>query len=319
MATMLPGKPFTWTFSSTPCGNPKPEEFKASMTNTVYANVDATTPLDVVEPIPTCNFGDPGSTVVVPQISTTQDSEMILALFGAAGASQFLTLPGTGSDLIPLVSETNLDQGPAIFNAFANTFDVGVFDNGQFGAAGQYGPFTATQFAHGESLGVILSMISSPSSSPVPTPTHTPTATPTPFLTLSPSTLNFGTVKVGQSSAQSGVTLDNGTGKKVTIHSTMIGRDFKVLVTTCSSVLNAGQSCDYSISFQPQSEGTKHEVFKVDSSSGKNPLKVNLEGVGSRQAPTPTPTGKPKPTRTPVPASLSHRAAVPIILFAPPP
>ncbi len=104
-----------------------------------------------------------------------------------------------------------------------------------------------------------------------------------PLVTLLPTTLDFGTFYVGQSSAPSTITLSNGTAKKVKIRSTTIGRDFKVVSTTCSSTLNAGQSCTYMVSFEPRRAGTKNEVFKVTDNSGKGPLKVALQGVATRR------------------------------------
>jgi hypothetical protein len=55
---------------------------------------------------------------------------------------------------------------------------------------------------------------------------------------------------------------------------------FVVVSKTCSSTLNAGQPCDYLISFRPRSTGTKSEVFKV-SDNINSPQKVQLHGVTS--------------------------------------
>jgi len=113
--------------------------------------------------------------------------------------------------------------------------------------------------------------------------------TPNGRLTLLPSTLDFGTVKVGQSSAAQTVTLSNGTGKNLIISGWSIGRDFKIVSTTCSlpppspTVLPAGESCSYMLSFDPQSAGTKNELFQVVDSAPKSPLKAKLQGVGKRR------------------------------------
>jgi hypothetical protein len=98
-----------------------------------------------------------------------------------------------------------------------------------------------------------------------------------------PSTLDFGTVIAGQSSAPSSVTLSNGSGNKLTIRGTVIGIDYKVVSTTCSSTLNAGQSCNYMVSFRPLSAGTKNEQFRVFDSAGNSPQKVQLNGLGTRR------------------------------------
>ena len=86
---------------------------------------------------------------------------------------------------------------------------------------------------------------------------------------------------MGQTSAASIVTLSNGTGSKLTIKSTAVGLDFIIVNTTCSSVLNAGQSCNYLVSFRPRSAGTKSEVFRVTDNIN-SPQKVQLHGIGQR-------------------------------------
>jgi hypothetical protein len=103
-------------------------------------------------------LGNTGSVVVAPGITTTRNSDMILALFGASGADQSEALPQSGTDLGPVMSETDGGNGPANFNAFGNTSNIGTYNNGQFGAAGLYGPFAAIQGASGETLGVLLSL-----------------------------------------------------------------------------------------------------------------------------------------------------------------
>jgi hypothetical protein len=87
---------------------------------------------------------------------------------------------------------------------------------------------------------------------------------------------------VGQTSAPSTVTLSNGAAKTLIIRGTAIGLDFVVVNTTCSSLLNAGASCDYLISFRPRSAGTKSRVFKVTDNIN-SPQKVLLHGVGQRR------------------------------------
>jgi len=142
------GTPFTWSFSS---------PFEASVVNTLYTNVNVANPIDVLGSS-ACGLGDSGSVVVAPGITTTKNSDMILALFDAAGANQSVMLPQSGSDLGPVMSETNSGEGPANFNAFGDTSNIGTYNNGRFGAAGLYGPFAAIQGASGETLGVLLSL-----------------------------------------------------------------------------------------------------------------------------------------------------------------
>jgi hypothetical protein len=96
------------------------------------------------------------------------------------------------------------------------------------------------------------------------------------------STLNFGTVALGQTSTASAVTLTNGTSTTLTISGTSIGLDFIVVSTTCSSSLAAGQSCAYMLAFRPLTAGSKSETFRVNDSSADSPQKVQLLGVAGK-------------------------------------
>jgi hypothetical protein len=112
------------------------------------------------------------------------------------------------------------------------------------------------------------------------TPTSTPTASS--GVSLLPSSLNFGTVTLDQTSPSSSVTLFNGTSSKLTIKSAATGLDFTIVSTTCSSTLSAGQSCSYTLNFRPLTVGTKSEPFVVNDSSPNSPQQVELIGVGER-------------------------------------
>lgn len=101
------------------------------------------------------------------------------------------------------------------------------------------------------------------------------------LVALLPPTLNFGTVTLGQTSAASTVTLSNGTGSNFTIKSTAVGLDFIIVNTTCSSVLSAGASCTYQLSFRPLTAGSKNELFIVNNTTN-SPLEVHLLGTGQR-------------------------------------
>ena len=104
-------------------------------------------------------------------------------------------------------------------------------------------------------------------------------------VTLLPPTLDLGTVKIFQSSEAQTVTLTNGDGK-LSIRGWSIGPDFKVAESTCPSptgILRRGQSCDFAIIFQPQSVGTKNELFRVFDDARNGPRNVALHGVATRR------------------------------------
>ena len=74
----------------------------------------------------------------------------------------------------------------------------------------------------------------------------------------------------------------------LTISGWSIGPDFKIVSTTCPlpppapSVLPAGHSCDFQVSFRPQSVGIKSELLSVFDSVRNSPQKVKLHGVATR-------------------------------------
>ena len=165
-ASDSPGTGFSWTFSSTPCGSQIAADFIGSVINFgICGGVNTTTPIDVVGS-PTCNLGAAGGTVVASAITTTNNNDAILGIFDAANIDQSLSLSISGSDLGPVVNESNTGFGPANFTAYRNADAIGIscqsppgFNNGECGPAGVYGPFSATQAVAGESVGVTLSLV----------------------------------------------------------------------------------------------------------------------------------------------------------------
>jgi len=97
---------------------------------------------------------------------------------------------------------------------------------------------------------------------------------------ISPVSLNFGTIKIGQSSPPIVVTLSNGTTKKLALKGLAIGPDFELTSDACNSPLAPGGSCNYEISFAPQQAGKKHEEFRVK--VGGTTQTVKLRGVAKR-------------------------------------
>jgi probable HAF family extracellular repeat protein len=189
--------------------------------------------------------------------------------------------------VVGLAETASSDSYGEIYHPFLWTAAGGMVD---LGALPEYPYGWANAISNGQVVGVVQESPdgnyhafswTAPGVTPTATPTPTPTATATPGVTLLPSTLDFGTVTVGQTSAPSSVTLNNGTEKKLTIRKTTIGKDFVVVSTTCSSTLEPGQSCDYSISFEPLKAGDKGESFKVFDSAINSPQNVELQGSGA--------------------------------------
>ncbi len=103
------------------------------------------------------------------------------------------------------------------------------------------------------------------------------------FVNLSPASLNFGTVVVGQLSTPQTVTLTNTAKFALTIKTLKItganSSDFTE-TNTCTSVAPAG-SCTITVTFKPTTTGTRTANVSISDGGGGSPQLVALSGTGS--------------------------------------
>jgi hypothetical protein len=101
---------------------------------------------------------------------------------------------------------------------------------------------------------------------------------------LSPTSINFGTVKVGSKSNPQSVTMTNLGTSKVSITSiTFTGPnpgDF-TRTSTCGNSLSAGANCSISITFVPAAVGSRSASLSITDSGGGSPQTVALSGTGN--------------------------------------
>jgi hypothetical protein len=98
-------------------------------------------------------------------------------------------------------------------------------------------------------------------------------------LTLSSSSLRYGSEQVGSVSPPQSLTLTNQGNAKVSIRLIATGSDF-VQTNTCGQSLEAGASCQIDVSFAPVGGGTRTSVLGVFTNATANPLSANLTGTG---------------------------------------
>jgi Abnormal spindle-like microcephaly-assoc'd, ASPM-SPD-2-Hydin/Transmembrane protein 131-like N-terminal len=99
-------------------------------------------------------------------------------------------------------------------------------------------------------------------------------------LSASPSTVNFGNVTVGNSSAQT-VTLTNSGSAGVTItQASVTGTGFSISGLTLPLTLSPGHSSQFTTSFLPASAGSASGSITVVSNASNSPAIVSLSGVG---------------------------------------
>ncbi|HEV2425326.1 MAG TPA: FG-GAP-like repeat-containing protein [Terriglobia bacterium] len=99
-------------------------------------------------------------------------------------------------------------------------------------------------------------------------------------VTLTPSSLNFGTQTVGTTSSAQVATLTNGASTTLTITSIATSTNF-VESNDCGGGLLAGGSCTISVSFKPAKSGPLTGTLTVTDSASGSPQTSSLSGTGT--------------------------------------
>jgi Abnormal spindle-like microcephaly-assoc'd, ASPM-SPD-2-Hydin len=102
-----------------------------------------------------------------------------------------------------------------------------------------------------------------------------------PIVSLSPSTLTFGTQALGTSSGAKTVTLKNTGTTSLTINSITASPDFTIATTTCGSSLPPLAACTIKVAFKPVGTGTRPGSLTIDDNANRSPHSVTLTGVGT--------------------------------------
>jgi len=116
----------------------------------------------------------------------------------------------------------------------------------------------------------------SPSPTPVPSPTP---ASGSPSLSATPSSLAFGTQVLNTAMTQTVKITNTGSAAVAITQNTITGSGFTVGVTTPIN-LNAGQSLNVPVVFNPGAAGTVNGSLALISSNGTTLLSVPLSGTG---------------------------------------
>ena len=112
-----------------------------------------------------------------------------------------------------------------------------------------------------------------------------------PAVTLTPASLNFGTVATGVTSAVKTVTLKNSGKAALTITSIAItGADTSDFpeTTTCTSPLAAGATCLIKVQFKPSAVGARSADVSITDNAAGSPQQVPLSGTGTTAKLSPT-------------------------------
>lgn len=127
----------------------------------------------------------------------------------------------------------------------------------------------------------------------------------TPEVTVSPQTLAFGDLIIGQTSTTKTVTVANSGTVPLGVGDVELGTaptDFVIGADTCSGEsLAAAEMCSVQVTFQPESLGPKTATLSIPTTASTEPEIVTLSGTGIAAPATPTPT----PTATPLRPTLT--------------
>jgi len=192
---------------------------------------------------------------------------------GSTSAAQTVTLTNAGSASLPF--SIAIDAGFAQTNNCGTLLAVGASCSINI----TFSP-TATGTWSGN-----LTLKDSASGNP-----HTVSVVGTggaPAATLSLSSLDFGSIPIGITSASQAVTLSNTGDDIMAVAGITTNGDF-AKTSTCGATLAAGAGCSISVTFAPAAAGSRSGFVNVDDNSPGAPHQVSLSGLGVTPAPAPT-------------------------------
>jgi hypothetical protein len=109
-----------------------------------------------------------------------------------------------------------------------------------------------------------------------------------PTVTLSVTSLAFGKRVLGTTSPAKVVKLTNTGTATLNITSITASGDFAISANTCGSTVNAGASCNVSVTFTPTAIGLRTGTLTFTDNAPTNPQTVKLQGTGTAISLTPT-------------------------------
>jgi hypothetical protein len=99
---------------------------------------------------------------------------------------------------------------------------------------------------------------------------------------VTPTSLSFGSITVGTTSAAQTVTVKNTDSSQTLILSTVIASgDFTVSSNTCTTVLTPSQTCTVGVTFTPTVAGSRTGSLIINTTNGNSSLTVALTGNGN--------------------------------------
>ena len=233
------------------------------------------------------SFKFPGCAGGTPDFSLTAKPSTLTITQGSNGTSTITVVPANGFSGSVTLSASGLTSGMTAGFAPNPTTSTSTLTL-TAGATATTGTSTVTITGMSGALthSTTLSLTVNPSGG-------------SPVVTLTPTSLAFGSVVVGVTSAGKTVAVKNTGTATLNISSIATSGDFAQVTSTmpCGSTLAAGATCKVEVKFTPTQLGARTGNTTITDNASNSPQTVPLTGTGLAQA-TLTPTSATYPSRT---------------------
>lgn len=211
-----------------------------------------------------------GSGVAAAPVASLSKSSLSFGnqAVGTTSAAQSFTLTNTGN------ANLNINSVLASGDYSASTCASSLAPNGVCTISVTFKPTTT-----GARTGAVTISDNAGGSPQTVTLTGTGTSTGTPTVSLSATSLTYGTIRVGRTSATKSVTLSNTGTATLGLTSIAASGDFKQ-TNTCGTSVSAGKNCKITVTFTPTAKGTRTGAITITDNASGSPQKVSLTGTG---------------------------------------
>jgi hypothetical protein len=211
-------------------------------------------------------------TGIQPQITVTPSSASFGSVTVGSNNSQTFKISNPGTAALNLSQALLAGTG---FSYSGMTAPLSVAPGGSASFTVSFAPNSATNFS-----GNLTLMNNSPNSPYVLSFSGTGIAS-TPQLSVSPTSLNFGSLTTGTSATQT-VTLKNTGNANLSIsQDSMSGSGFTLSGMALPVTLSAGQSASFSVAFAPTASSSYSGTVTVTSNAVNSPTTITLAGSGA--------------------------------------
>lgn len=217
-----------------------------------------------------------------PAASSNKPGTVALAASPTTISFSNVSVGTTAKQTVIIANSGTASENVTSISATGNAFSINGIALPYRLAAGASTTFTAqfTPTATGTASGSLAISASSGSSDPTVTIPMSGTAVQA-QISLSPSSVSFGTVIVGQANSEP-ITISNPGGAALTISSyTATGAGFSASGLTTPLTVQPGQSASFNVRFSPTAASSSSGSISLTSNAPTSPAAVALAGTGA--------------------------------------